>query len=342
MRFIILLIITIAFVSKGFGQITQPKLRQYWDLNNMGDDYLYHFKDTTNALLFYDSAFNFFVTNFGSPFCGLPIDLIRLHAIKGNSKKVYAYIKHGILVNHFNDKPEYYTLETWGKQDKYNVFRNSEYWNLFVKEYDSLYRAATSMLNWELLSEYLSIAKIDQIVRRDELTRTKQLCIDSGYDNGKIGWALIGDFDKINLLKVINLIKENGFLEYSETGGKIGIYNFVLLHSFSSCNRDPSVKWAYDFLDSLILNNVLSGKYPPSLYAAFKDRSYAYSCEVPQRYGNWSGQIRGGTREILYGLQDIENVDKLRYEIFLPPLYIQSLKDGFKLPDGYKIPNKYK
>lgn len=316
----------------------QPKLRLYYNLKNAGDDYLYHLKDTTNALLFYDSAFNYFVANFDSTFCELNQDLIKFHGTQGNSKKVYEYIKYGIMVNHFNDKPEYYTPTARRKLEEYKVFRNSEYWKLFIKEHDSLYRVAVSGLNWELLSEYLAIAKIDQIARQDELSRTKQLCIDSGYEYDKIAKVLMNDFDKINLLKVVNLIKENGFLNYSETGGKMGIYNNVLLHSFSSCFKDSSLVWTYKFIDSLLLNNVFLGRYPSSFYAFFKDRSYSYHCKGPQKYGTWSG----GSKVIIYGLQDVENVDKLRFEIGLPPLYIQSLMDGFKLPKGYKIPEKYK
>lgn len=336
MRGIIFSFIIITFTLNSFGQVIQPKLRVYHNLKNTGADYLYYNRDTGKALQFYDSAFNYFVINFDSSFCELIPELYRLHASQGNSKKVYEYLRKSIQINHSNEKPEYFI--PFNKDDNYKVFRNSRYWQLFINEYDSLYKSATSMLNWELMSEYKSISQIDQIARQGQLAKTEQLCLDSSYDYDKIGWALMYDIDKINLLKVINLIKENGFLKYSETGGKIGVYNFVLFHSFSSCQRDTSLRWTYDFLDSLLFSNVLIGNYPPQLYAAFKDRSYAYSCNKPQKYGNWSG----GSKKIINGLQDIENVDKLRYEIGLPSLCIQSLMDGFKLPEGYKIPNKYK
>ena len=243
MRGTVSILIIITFALKSFGQIMEPKLRVYYNLKNSGDDYLYHTRDTAKALLFYDSAFNYFVINFDSSFCELIPNLYRLHAFQGNSKKVYEYLRQNILINHSNEKPEYFMAASWGKREEYQVFRNSKYWQLFAREYDSLYKSATSLLNWELMSEYESISKIDQMARQGQFARTKQLCIDSGYDYEKIGWALIYDIDKINLLKVINLIKENGFMKYSETGGKIGIYNFILLHSFSACVRDPSMKW---------------------------------------------------------------------------------------------------
>lgn len=334
--FILITILTFSNIT--FGQEVNSKVRQYYSLKNEGDDYLYFKKDTSMALIMYDSAFKYFSANFDTSYCELYQVLINLHATQKNSKKVYNYLRYGIQVYHINEKPEHYLPAAWGNREEFKYFRNSEYWNFFLKEYDSLYKSSTSTLNWELLSEYTSVSKMDQIVRVGDMTKIGQLCRDSGYSIDKITSALIGDIDKLNLLRVIELIRKNGFLKYSETGGKIGIYNNVLFHSFSSCNRDQSIIWTYYFLDSLLLSNVLVGKYPSSLYAFFKDRSYAYSCEKPQKYGNWSG----GSGVIIQGLQDIENVDKLRNEIGLPPLFIQSLIDGFKLPKGYKIPEKYK
>jgi len=320
------------------GQSMHPQLKMYYNLKNSGDDAIYHDKDTANALVFYDLAFNLFTANFDSSFCDIVPDLIRFHGYQNNSEKVYKYIRYSIQVNHTNELPEYYMPSEWNKCKEYTSFRNSKYWQLFVKEHDSLYKAAVSGLDWKLIYDYITHDRLDHFVRQGELENTRKLSMDSGYNYNKIYFAVVHDIDRYNLLNLARYIKEGHFLNYEETGGRIGLSNMVLMHTFRSCMEDSSIAWTYKYIDSALLSKVFAGKYPAAMYAFHKDRSYSYLCRGPQKYGLWSG----GTGQIINGLMDVKNVDAIRAEIGLPCLYIQSLKDGFKLPVGYEVPAKYK
>jgi hypothetical protein len=121
------------------------------------------------------------------------------------------------------------------------------------------------------------------------------------------GRDALNTFDSLNVLKLINLIKQKGF----PTEAKVGysknfptnppIYSVVLAHDRSWTNRET--------LDSLLHDKVLSGDFPAMEYADLKNLSYESFHDSAARYQQY--------KYVNYGLNKFYIIDGSLYIIRL-------------------------
>jgi hypothetical protein len=316
--------------------------RLYYDLYNQATDILIIEKDTAKAIEVLEKSKAHYLENIKFGFCSSIGRLIGLYMAFENYEKTYDNMVLEIKQNSRGNDPKWMVPNKWMKVDRYKGFRTSDYWSLYQQNHDSLIRDATKNLNWQLIAEYKGLNLADQLGRSSkDLKELTKLSEDSSYNFWRMQRAMFVDIDNKIMDKYLQLLKENGFNEYKDVGGWISLDAMILMHQFSSCRKDTSEQWIYPYLDSLMLDRVYSGYYPPSSYAFNKDRSYTYLCQkdsLPQIYGHWSPLP---SRKIKGGLKDVKNIDKLRSDIGLGSFYVHCIGLGIKVPEGYEIPQRY-
>jgi hypothetical protein len=146
--------------------------------------------------------------------------------------------------------------------------------------------------------------------------------------------------DSLNLINLYHLIEDEGFPKNNNVGA-FG-YFILFFHTIARpCNYQfelPNGKNVIHYFDSVLLSEVYLGNFSNTEYAFFKDNSLTYSsCGNSQQ----SFGILFNEGVDIFTIEDIETVDERRAKIFLPPLWVDSVIYGFKLPEGYPIPSEY-
>jgi len=324
-------------------QLTEltPDAKMYYALYNQASDVLYIEKDTTKAIGLLEEAKTVYLNKIKFGFCSAIGRLKVLYLKTGKNKEAYDCMVLEIKQNSKGNDPKRMVPNKWLRNDIYINFRESKYWTMYQDNFDSLTKDATKDLNWSLIAEYKGIGVADQLGRGGDFPSLIELSEDSLYDFNRVKVAMFKDIDRKILVKQLEIIKDNGFLEYKDVGGKFSLNSMFLMHQFCACEKDSSKQWVYPYLDSLLLDKVYRGYYPPDMYAFHKDRSYTYLCQqdsLPQIYGHW---VSNRSKEIIGELMDIENIDELRANIGLGSFYVYCKGKGIELPEGYVIPKRY-
>jgi hypothetical protein len=154
-------------------------------------------------------------------------------------------------------------------------------------------------------------------------------------DNGikkKIMSTMIQVTDSLTFAAIYDAVNDYGFFTKSKTKGGLGP---LLVHLYGP-GRDQVHQGvsSTQFLDSVMLKAVLEGELSPREYIFMHDiPEYPYNFETKSTYGS---AVRGKVGYYIPNeIIDIKNIDKRRAEIYLPPLWVDALLDGFELPEGY-------
>jgi hypothetical protein len=195
--------------------------------------------------------------------------------------------------------------------------------------------------NYEkLFSSYnlLQSVNANSFYAPDQLSRTiigDYTCLnDNGVSN------VIYYSDSLNLINLYHLIEDEGFPKNNNVGA-FG-YFILFFHTIARpCNYQfelPNGKNAIHYFDSVLLKETLLGNFSNHEYAYLKDKSLTYSScgKFHQTYG-----VLYRETKTEYPIMNVEKVDERRAKIFLPPLWVDSVIYGFKLPEGYPIPSEY-
>jgi hypothetical protein len=141
--------------------------------------------------------------------------------------------------------------------------------------------------------------------------------------------------DSLNFNSLVRAIETRGFPSPVKARGGLGplaLHHFIESHPTYSQDGVNS----YLYLDSVYLEAVFSGELSNSEYAYMKDNAISgYGSDNPRSLYGSSVNVGGGKREIMDPIVDIQNVDKRRAEIFLPPLWVDALLWNFELPEDY-------
>jgi hypothetical protein len=155
--------------------------------------------------------------------------------------------------------------------------------------------------------------------------------LDDGIKK-KITSTMIQVTDSLTFAAIYDAVNDYGFFTKSKTRGGLGP---LLVHLYGP-GRDQVHQGvsSTQFLDSVMLKAVKEGELSPREYIFMHDiPEYPYNFETKSTYGC---AVRGKVGYYIPNeIIDIKNIDKRRAEIYLPPLWVDALLDGFELPEGY-------
>ncbi len=182
---------------------------------------------------------------------------------------------------------------------------------------------------------YSNIQYPDQMIEVFQMLERDQAIRDL-YDTRKIDLKVFesagSEVDSANTEELKEIVKKIGFPGYKEIGDEAVTSLFTLMLHIPLDGINDAQDMA--LFAPLIKQQVLKGNFPPVYYALIVDR-YNYTKFKSQIYGTyWEYNAKKKAR-IVTTIKDVNNVDKLRAEIFLPPLS-QSREQGLVLPDDYK------
>jgi hypothetical protein len=161
----------------------------------------------------------------------------------------------------------------------------------------------------------------------------------------KLIFKKLSECDSLNFVSLIKTLKK---IENVNDKKKIINKSFaVLIHNFKYCFVSQIIDSNnYIYLKNTLYDMFLNNAMSEVEYAMFIDRSLISrgdtNCKNLQKYG--AGvyfNSRKDTLGKLYPIENIENIDKTRSEIGLPPLIEASFEFKFILPENYQIPEKY-
>jgi len=182
---------------------------------------------------------------------------------------------------------------------------------------------------------YANIQYPDQMIEIFQMLERDQAIRDL-YGTGKIGIKAFepagSEIDSANTDELKEIVKKIGFPGNKEIGGEAVTCLFTLMLHIPLDGINDAQDMA--LFEPLIKQQVLKGNFPQVYYALIVDR-YNYTKFKSQVFGTyWEYDAKKKAR-VITTIKDISNVDKLRAEIFLPPLS-KSREQGLTLPDDYK------
>jgi hypothetical protein len=104
--------------------------------------------------------------------------------------------------------------------------------------------------------------------------------------------------------------------------GKLGRYAdqlFLLILHITSDGVEDSTQFV--FFEKYLRRNVAAFNFNPVLYSIYVDKTRVQMLNKPQKYGAY-WEPSGGVR-LIPEIEDIQNVDDTRKEIYLMPLWLQ-------------------
>jgi len=147
--------------------------------------------------------------------------------------------------------------------------------------------------------------EVSELVDRDHLVR-----INNDRDNYSDELKKVDDY---NINRLIEITRKHGWIDRAW---------ILLWHQRGAYNTD---NYIWNHFKPLIDNSIKEGKIKKGFWANFED-NYHYNKTQKQKYGTY----------VNLDIDDIENVDKRRYELNLPPLWYLYKIYGTPLPEGYK------
>ncbi|SHN28641.1 DUF6624 domain-containing protein [Mucilaginibacter sp. OK098] len=206
---------------------------------------------------------------------------------------------------------------------------------------DTLIKGYLAKTNFDLRYQkarkiyYSNIEYPDQMIEVFQMLERDQAIRDL-YGARKIDLKIFesagSEIDSANTDELKEIVKKIGFPGYKEIGNEAVASLFTLMLHIPLDGINDAQDMA--LFAPLIKQQVLKGNFPPIYYALIVDR-YNYTKFKSQVFGTyWEYDAKKKAR-VITSIKDISNVDKLRAEIFLPPLS-KSREQGLVLPDDYK------
>lgn len=196
------------------------------------------------------------------------------------------------------------------------------------KNYSSLYAKSFSyMNNIQAYYEVDKLKQLDQYVRNFDAYYSGYMVED--FDNipesGKPKYLNNNSYidfknqvfkktDSLNALKLIEITKKFGYQKNSW---------LILWHHRTTFDTN---NYFWSFFKPKISSEIKLGEIEASYFAPFEDTINILKFQK-QKYGTQS----------YYPIEDLDNVDKLRAEVNLPPLYYEHYIYNTPLPKGYTL-----
>ena len=183
---------------------------------------------------------------------------------------------------------------------EFDQFRESETFKGVISDYEYYKELYGSKLEHPEFNQ-----KLEELISRDQANRKGLYPKDS--------------FKIIDSLNVIDLKSLTDQYGWNEKGW------LILWHQRDSFKDD---NWIWNYFRPVLNKNIADGKARRSFWAQFEDHE-AIVTNGTQIYGSYISQTD------TYPIVDIENVDKRRRDIGLPPLWYMNKVYGYDLPAGY-------
>ena len=210
------------------------------------------------------------------------------------------------------------TLHSYKYSNQFPIKRYRAYFKSIYAEERKNYLSNNRLTN----SQYLnSIVTLEETIYKQRFMKIDSTLLYKSYES--IMYPAIIKLDSINL----NLTRNN-------TDNWSDLMFFVaLLHTGQAMIQVDSAKFAN--YKHCLWNLVLAGNLHAAQYAVINDAIYDQGNYGMQVEENILGKI---TRYA--PIQHPEKVDSLRANIYLAPLWVQSILTGYKPPKGYKKTKK--
>lgn len=302
---LILVIITLSCCAKEQGSQCNYITDYYQKIYKA--DIQYRTENYEKAFELYEEAFN----------CCEPIETSTYNEI-GNFAETCAILgKHNLAIDFIKKNIKKGYEIKWLQQDKkFDEVFATEVGRKLVSDYDTLRAEALSNLNLSLREEIRNMRIEDQKYRNAS---------NSLYKDNADKQEAIDDYNTIRIIEIFNEFgypNENVIGSFSVDRSPVGI-STMLLHTADSIRMNYFVPKLTEF--------VKNGTCSPNTLGGIIDQYYLYNGE-PQIYGTYTKQDGSYSNMI----SDLEQVDKNRISIGLPPLKLQEKKDSIvKAKYGY-------
>jgi tetratricopeptide (TPR) repeat protein len=195
---------------------------------------------------------------------------------------------------------------------------------LLLKEYDSL-RSEFLINNNKEVNEYMkAITELEFIVGK---LRT--------YASSKKEWEMLGDRSfRMKTHYLMNLLKSNLDLSRKHTDFWNDEYFIMaLIHTVQDLCDDGPDSMLNDILN-LLEKHMLKGNLHAQQYIIILDDVYYIKHKFKKSLYGTSIRLSGNNKYMVK-IEDIKNVDNRRYNLFVPPLWIQYHNEEHLLPKDY-------
>lgn len=235
-----------------------------------------------------------------------------------NDKKAYKYAKQSILAG----TPLRY-IQTLKRLSTYE----SDLWQKIEKHYKQ-YRA-TFLASIDI-ENYIEL----QLIKAEDQSIREGLMMQASFFENEDLMNYAKHIDSLNIERLLTIInRHEGWPGIRSYGDAESAGFYTLLHlSEASFYHPATYDSIYTQLYEVAKQGVISGELSPFQFAYWVDYSLR-STDNKQRYGV---ALANGWQDIPF--EDIENVDQLRQEIGLPPLYKQCARSNSALPELYIMP----
>jgi|SRR5690554_1740007 len=194
--------------------------------------------------------------------------------------------------------------------------------NHFEKEEDKEY--IEEKLNDKYI-QFLNQRNNDFVIFLESLIKTDQLYRAETFGlPDSIRYIKQDSIDLRNLMMLKSKIEQYGWPSYSMVGSDYaGVAFIVVLHGTRQFAPDSEV---FQFFESLLLNELKSGNFSPISFSNWIDQYYSVYQKLEQPYGSMAN-----AKGVLYPINDIEECNRNRFSIGLPPLSEHLLLTGYRL-----------
>ncbi|MDR0675645.1 MAG: hypothetical protein LBF97_01205 [Elusimicrobiota bacterium] len=203
--------------------------------------------------------------------------------------------------------------------------------SLLLEEYDSL-RNQFLINNNKEVNEYMkAIAELEFIAGKLR-----------SYASSKNEWKILGNRGyRMKTYYLMNLLKSNLDLSRKHTDFWNDKYFIIaLIHTAQDLCDDIQDSLLNDFLD-LLEKHMLKGNLHAQQYVIILDNVYHIKHKFKKSLYGTSMQLSGKKKYIIK-IEDIKNVDSRRYNLFVPPLWVQYHDKEYQFPKDYMKPNTTK
>jgi len=160
---------------------------------------------------------------------------------------------------------------------------------------------------------------LDSLIKTDQLYRAETFGLPDS-----IRYMKQDSIDLRNLMMLKSKIEQYGWPSYSMVGSDYaGVAFIVVLHGTRQFAPDSEV---FRFFESLLLKELKNGNFSPVSFSNWIDQYYSVYQELEQPYGSMAN-----AKGVLYPINDIEECNRNRFSIGLPPLSQHLLLTGYRL-----------
>ncbi|MCW8981733.1 MAG: hypothetical protein OQJ83_10145 [Altibacter sp.] len=191
------------------------------------------------------------------------------------------------------------------ENDAFTDLLNSKEGEKLLENYNNIRREYMASINLQLRSEIQKMIQLDQ-----------------RYRSNKHDWKKQDSIDTINASRLIEIFEQYGYPNESVIGHnsidmKSTTVDIILLHTADSIRINYFVPKLTEFIKQ--------GTCSPNTLALIVDQFYMYN-DQPQIYGT----IRGKNSRYHTMINDLQQVDKNRIAIGLPPLKLSEKRDSLR------------